>query len=579
MHRGFTLVEVLIGLAIFSIVIGAVYSGYTSVIDIASSSQFTSASLSIMESRVEMVRNMRYEDVGTVGGVPAGTLPQTETVQIGDVAYNLITTIRNVDDPFDGTIFGSPADLSPADYKLVQFDVTCGTGCAGQKKVSMTTIVAEKRLENEDRNGNLLITVIDASGEPVPQATLHVVNAGATPPIDLTTTTDNAGQLLLLSVATGSAAYEITATMDGYSTDATTPPNNPANALKPHATVASQQLTQVTMIIDRVSTLSVTARDSFCAATGPFSFQLTGGKLIGELPDVPKYSAIHSLSTGGTLTLDELEWDSYEILPVDTSLDLVGMTSSISFTLDPNTTRTLTWMVASKSSSAALITVVDTGGSPIDGASVTLTGSGSPQIRRSGYWPVGDTDWSAGQYTDISSALDASVPGVVTLELQGGIYATGSAETLTSRTFDLGTSDAVIRRLDWGPVSQPADTTVRFQLAANNDNATWDYVGPDGASTSYFESPGAVDVAALTGKRYVRYRLLLETLDGTVTPAIEDVSLEFSSSCVLSGHAYFGGLTNLTQYTAAISAPGFQNASTSFTVDDAWQHLYIELSP
>jgi len=578
MQRGFTLIEVLIGLAIFTMVIGSVYVGYSSVIDIASSSQFTSAALSIMESRVEMVRNMRYEDVGTVGGVPAGTLPQTETVEIGDQDYALTITIRHVDDPFDGTVTGNPQDLSPADYKLVQFNVTCTSGCAGADSISMTTIVAEKRLENEDRNGNLLITVIDASGDPIPQATLHVVNSSAVPPIDLTTTTDNAGQLLLLSVATGSAAYEITASMDGYSVDSTTPPNNPANALKPHATVATQQLTQVTMVIDRVSTLSITARDNFCTPTGPMTVQLTGGKLIGELPDVPKYDDSHDLSLNGLLTLNGLEWDTYQIVPADAALDIVGTTASLSFTLDPDTTKAFSWTVASKSSPAILVSVTGSGTS-LDGAAVSLTSGGTTLTRYSGYWPVSETDWSAGHYTDISDALDVTVPGVVSLEPAGGPYATGSAETLTSETFDLGSSDAAVRRLDWNPASQPDDTTLRFQLAANNDNATWNFVGPDGASTSYFESPGEVDVGALTNARYVRYKVFLETLDEAETPALEDVTLSFTSSCVLDGHAYFGGLSNGATYQADVSADGYQTASASYTVSAPWSQQYIDLAP
>ena len=94
---------------------------------------------------------------------------------------------------------GNPRDLNPADYKLVQFDMSC-SACGPYGTLSMVTYVAPKALENESRNGSLEISVIDASGHPVPQATLHIVNAAAS--VNLTTTTNNEGKLTLLSVAT-----------------------------------------------------------------------------------------------------------------------------------------------------------------------------------------------------------------------------------------------------------------------------------------------------------------------------------------------------------------------------------------
>jgi hypothetical protein len=560
-------------------VIGSVYVGYSSVIDIASSSQFTSAALSVMESRVEMVRNMRYQDVGTVGGVPSGTLPQTEDIHIGDVFYALTITIRNVDDPFDGTVFGNPFDPSPADYKLVQFDMTCTAGCATPRTVSMTTYVAEKQLENEDRNGSLLVTVIDAFGEPVPQATVHVVNPAAHPPIDLTTTTNNQGQLLLVSIATGSAAYEVTASKTGFSTDRTYPPNNPANALKPNVTVATQQLSQVTLSIDHLSTLTVQTRDNFCTATGPFAFQLTGGKLIGELPDVAKYDSPHVVDAGGSLTLDQLEWDTYRIVPTDAALDIVGASSPSTVTLQPGATESLTWTVASRSHPSLVVAVTNATGVPVNDATVTVTGSGYDHTRYTGRWWVSDTDWSNGQHSDMSANMDATTAGILTLGLQGGIYATGSAETLTSLTFDLGTTGTVLHRLEWSPDTQPSDTTLRFQLAANDDDATWNYIGPDGASTSYFESPGDIDVTPLNGHRYVRYRVFLETADPQATPTLTDVTLFFSSPCVAGGNAYFGGLSAGTAYALTVNAPGFQTATASYTASEQWSQMILPLSP
>ena len=68
-----------------------------------------------------------YASVGTVGGIPSGVIPQAQTAPPADMFFTLTTTVRNIDDPFDGTATGNPppVDTAPADYKLVSIDATC----------------------------------------------------------------------------------------------------------------------------------------------------------------------------------------------------------------------------------------------------------------------------------------------------------------------------------------------------------------------------------------------------------------------------------------------------------------------
>ena len=73
----------------------------------------------ILSEELEVARNLPYEDVGILNGVPAGVISQTKTVSRNNVDFNLTATVRNIDHPFDGTIGGNPNDTSPADYKLV----------------------------------------------------------------------------------------------------------------------------------------------------------------------------------------------------------------------------------------------------------------------------------------------------------------------------------------------------------------------------------------------------------------------------------------------------------------------------
>jgi hypothetical protein len=96
--------------------------------------------------------------------------------------------------------------------------------------------------------------------------------------------------------------------------------------------------------------------------------------------------------------------------------------------------------------------------------------------------------------------------------------------TLESSTFDAGAAVSA-NELDFTTVT-PTGTSVEFQIASNTDNSTWNYVGPDGTSATYYTSAGAVPLAAESG-RYFRYKATLTGTSST-TPIIDDVTLTYS---------------------------------------------------
>lgn len=579
-QSGFTILEALIGMAILTVVSTSIYFAYSNVIEIVQTAQYNNAALSIMESRIETARNMRYEDVGVIAGVPAGKLQQTEVVMLGSIPFTLHSYVRNIDDPFDGTLGGIPNDTAPADYKLVEYQITCDT-CTRYKLLTMATYVAPKNLETTSHNGNLFVQVLNASGIPVSGATVHVTNSSVSPSINLTDITNSSGMLQLVDIATSSAGYHITVNKAGYSSDQTYPPGNPANPLKPDATVANQQLTISTLSIDRVSTLTIVARDQFCAPTAGFDFLMTGGKLIGTQPDVPKYSSALATTAAGTFVNSTVEWDTYSIRPTDTEMDIAGTQASLSFTIDPNTTKNLTWITASRSGDGLSVSITDQNGQPLNDAQVLVTKTGYDRTQITGNSTLQQTDWSSGQFTDKSSYLDTSSPGELTLLLSNGSYASASQEWLISESYDLGTSNATITSLNWTPISQPPQVGpngLQFQLAANNDNTTWNWIGPDGTPSSYFTTPGQTIPAAMNGKRYLRYRAYLSTENDSFTPTLQDVTIGFSSECVLSGQAYFNGLSSDT-YTITVTRTGYQTDISTINISDTWQRAAIQLIP
>jgi prepilin-type N-terminal cleavage/methylation domain-containing protein len=564
MNRGFTLLETLIGLAIFAIVSTAIFEAYGYVLQIVQSSQYNSAALNIIESRVEAVRNMRYEDIGVIGGIPSGALIASESVSAGTTPFILHTYVRNIDDPFDGTFGGSPADAAPADYKLVQFEITCAD-CPRYNVISLATYAAPKNLENASKRGELLINAIDASGFLIPGATVHVTNTHVSPAVNITDTTDADGRLLLVDVATSSAGYHIVLSKAGYSTDQTYPPGGtPANPVKPDATVAKQQLTIVSLSIDRVSTVTVQARDQFCAAVPSFDFLMTGTKLIGTSPDTPKYSVSHTTGGDGTVIVNNAEWDTYAFKPTDSSHAIAGAFSPLTMAINPNTAATQRWLAVPLLGDALSVAVVDAGGQPINDATVTLSSSGFSKSAMTGQASTGDSNWSGGAFTAASDLMNTDTPGILTLSSVDGIYATGSEQWLESRTFDLGTSNTTLLGLNYNPSGQPPQTTVRLQIAANNDNTTWNYVGQE-------------EISGLSGNRYIRYKVFMETNDAQHAPSLDDVALSYRSDCIAPGAAYLDGLSN-TPYTLTVSKSGYQTYSGSLTISGTWQEAAITLT-
>jgi prepilin-type N-terminal cleavage/methylation domain-containing protein len=575
-EKGFTILEVLIGLGILGIVSSAIYFSYANVLDIVQASQYNSAALSIIETEIETVRNMRYEDVGTIGGIPNGILTASRSVTFGGSQFSLGTYVRSIDDPFDGTLGGNPSDPAPADFKLVQFEVTCNT-CPRFRVISMASYVAPKNLENTSENGALFINVFDANGIPIPGATVHITNSTVVPPVNITDVTDAGGILQLYDVATSSAGYHIVVSKVGYSTDQTYSPSQVANPVHIDATVAEQQLTVVSLAIDRVSSLTLTSRDSFCGAVSAMDLMLTGAKLIGTAPNVPKYSSTQTTNASGILNLTGLGWDTYTLMPTDTAWDIAGIvaTSSLERIIDPATSHTIVWQVASRSGNGLLVSVSDTSGNPINDAIVQVTGPGGyDRTVVTGESSIMQTDWSGDAYNSQSGDIIAGTA----LEISGSGKVIPGTDWLISNSFDLGTSSVTFHEISWAPDNQPIETDVRFQLAVNNDNATWDFVGPDGTDATFFTAPGQTIPSSFNGKRYLRYKTYLRNTLPLVGPTVEDVSISFSSGCMIPGQAYVNGLETGT-YTIEVTRSGYSVSTTAKSVTDAWQRHSVTLSP
>jgi len=590
--RGFTLIESLVGTAVFVLIAVSVYQAYTTLFEIVRVSRLKVTAAALSNEQFEIMRNLPFAEVGVVAGIPAGKIPPTQTLTRDGITFTAKTTIRNVDDPFDGTLGGVPNDLSPADYKFAEVEIMCPS-CKNFQPLIFSTSVAPKNLEGASTNGVLFIRVFDANGQPIPGANVHIENNAAAPAIAIDDTTNADGLLQIVDAPPGIEAYEITVSKTGYSQSKTYPTGavgNP-NPVTPHATVAIQQVTQMSFSIDKTSTVNVASITETCTPISSVDFLLQGSKIIGTGPDILSYSSNQTTSVAGQKNITGLTWDTYTASLTDAAYDLIGSIPLSPFTLNPNATQELKLLVASKKPNRLLVTVKDSSTQlPLSDSSVKLEKAGYDKTLITGNGFLTQTDWSGGSGQDAfvdpakhfasDGNLDIANPtGELRLKQVFAAYETSGV--ITSSTLDTG-SVSNFHQVVWQPQDQPIPSgtnSVKFQIATNNDQTTWNFLGPDGTSNTYYTLANPIINATHNGDRYIRYKMFMKTDDQTFTPNISDVSITFTSSCVAPGQVSFASLA-AGGYTMTVSRTGYQTSVSTVTITSAgWQQQEVVLTP
>lgn len=593
-HRsgGFSLIESLVGVAVFVIIALSLYQAYAMTINVVHASRLKVIATALAGEQFEILRNLPYDDVGVAGSIPNGKVPNIQNLVRDGAEFVVETTIRNIDDPLDGTIGGSPNDLSPADYRLAELNISCPS-CRNFTPLRLTTNISPRALETASTNGALFVRVFDTLGQPIANTGVHIENNQAVPPIVIDDTTDNGGLLQIVDAPVGVEAYEIIVSKPGYSTDQTYEtgaPENP-NPAKPHATVALQQLTQISFEIDRTSTLDILSATHTCSPVPSIDFVLDGSELIGTDPDVLKYSESHLTDLVGGKIIGGLGRDTYNLTFTDTLYDLAGTIPLLPLVLNPNVSQDFKLIVVPKNPQSLFVDVKDTEEEfPLSGATVSLEGAGYDKEMITGRAFAGQADWSLGdgqadftdpaKYFGSDGNVDTITPsGEIKLrKLSDTEYA--PAGNLVSSTFDTG-SESDFHQIIWQPESQPSDTgpdSVKFKIATNNDKATWNFLGPDGTADTYYTLANQNINSLHNGDRYLRYNVFLQTANTTLTPAVSDISFSFTSSCVPEGQMLFTGLAD-GDYDLTVSKAGYQPFTGTVSVSSLWQRREVILSP
>lgn len=259
-NKGFLLIEALIVVAVSTIVFGGLLFGFKGSLDLMAQSRTKLTAGSLAHDRMEFIRSLPYDAVGTVAGIPSGTIPQNRTVTLNEIDFNERVLIEYVDDPADGLDTATTSDSNgiSADYKRVKIEYTWQMR-TGTSSISVVASITPRSIETTAGGGTIRINVIDDASQFLPGASVRLRNASAT--IDVSRFSDASGVALISGVPAGSGyEVEVYGTIAGvaYSNDktyqATTSNPNPVHA--PFTVLESDVSTQ-TFQIGALSDLSM----------------------------------------------------------------------------------------------------------------------------------------------------------------------------------------------------------------------------------------------------------------------------------------------------------------------------------
>ncbi|MBU1292640.1 carboxypeptidase-like regulatory domain-containing protein [Patescibacteria group bacterium] len=288
-QRGMTLIDVLVGSALVLIVFLTLLGLLRASLLISSSSKAKAGATAVATTQMEYLRSLPYASVGTVGGIPAGNIPQTATTTMNGIPYTIRTFVAYVDDVKDGTGVSDSNGIT-TDYKKAKVAVTY-VFRETVREVALISNIAPPSIETTAGGGTLRVNVVDAVGVPVSGASVRIQNTSLAPTVDVTTFSDVSGAATFPGAPT-STEYQISVTKSGYSSaetyvrDATN--QNPTPG---YLTVVGDQTTSGTFSIDALvpftlRTLypirSASQSDTFSGSAGLLSMtntQVSGGAL------------------------------------------------------------------------------------------------------------------------------------------------------------------------------------------------------------------------------------------------------------------------------------------------------------
>lgn len=346
------MIEALVLLFIFAVVSLAFFESYTAGTRLIIESKNRLGATALANQKMEIIRSLDYDNIGTESGIPSGDIPEYETVSVNTRDYQVHTFVQYVDDTFDGKLGSNPTDAIPADYKLVRLEVAWGDKGPDQTVVVFANF-SPAGIETSAGGGTFSINILDKGGVGVAGVSVHIVNNDAG--VNVTIATDSTGNITLPGAPAGTQNYQLTVSKSGYYGVVTYPPY-PASIFNPvdeHASVVNDVVNPKSITMDQYADITIHSKDAFGADVPNIDFSMKGGKVLGTNPDTngTEYGYNQNLSTNAsgvkdiqdqsygqyTLTVSDARYQFYKLSPEGAVLNtfdaLPGQTNTIDMTL------------------------------------------------------------------------------------------------------------------------------------------------------------------------------------------------------------------------------------------------------
>ncbi|MBI2439528.1 MAG: carboxypeptidase regulatory-like domain-containing protein [Candidatus Moranbacteria bacterium] len=299
--KGIVLIEALTFLFLFAVVSFTFLEVYITGSRMIIESKNRLGATALANQKMEIIRSIEYDSIGTkrwngtawVYGIPAGDILEDEAVSVNASQYNIHTFVQYVDDSFDGVLSGSPNDTVPNDYKRVRLTVSWGSG-GDDQSIAVFANFSPNGVETSAGGGVFSINIIDATGSGVSGATVHIENSSTG--VDVTTSTDSTGNIMLPGTPAGTQSYELTVSKGGYYGAITYAPSASFSPVDAHASVVADVLNQVTMVIDQDASMNVESEDPFGTAVSDVAFTISGGRVLGSDLTVSPATSVYGFS-------------------------------------------------------------------------------------------------------------------------------------------------------------------------------------------------------------------------------------------------------------------------------------------
>ncbi|MBN1863091.1 MAG: hypothetical protein JW790_05555, partial [Dehalococcoidales bacterium] len=99
--------------------------------------------------------------------------------------------------------------------------------------------------------------------------------------------------------------------------------------------------------------------------------------------------------------------------------------------------------------------------------------------------------------------------------------------TFISESYDTGYPASDFGKIRWC-LTDSAATGVKFQVATNTDNTTWNFVGPDGTDSTYYTTSASDIHSGHDGDRHIKYKAFFTTTNPGETAILSKVGTTFT---------------------------------------------------